>query len=283
MFIAPETLLTCWGGFSFSGDARQDALSRLAARDCIESVLQLRHPSVDRFAEAVHAVDERQRRHLPEARSMSSRWWWAAAPPPPVEAPDLGSVAASATAAEIWRQAIAVGLSPFDRMTFSTGGGDVVGRLRFQAVPVQPVVFRPWIDFVLVPAERAYYQVMGAEPPEIFTATVSALAGRLRNTGVHLPGHAGPGAVKDAIARHLESFMEIVSRATPEYLMDDLLRQQRLSGGTHFEWRLPLALAEYGRGDDARQALAALTASAARRPYGRACHELQWLSRRLRI
>lgn len=109
--------------------AWQDALSRLAARDCIESVLQLRQPSVDQFAEAVHAVDERQRRYLPDARPTSSRWWWAAAPPAPVEAPDLGSADASATAAEIWRQAIAAGLAPFDRMTFRVAFALGVGRV----------------------------------------------------------------------------------------------------------------------------------------------------------
>ncbi|MEU6019985.1 hypothetical protein [Micromonospora sp. NPDC047134] len=260
----------------------QDALSRLAARDCIESVLLLRHPFVERFASAVNSVDERQRRGLREAPSVT-RWWWSAAPPPPARAPDLGSATASGVAAEVWRQATAAGLLPFDNVTFDGAGMDgILGRLRFQVVLTEPVVVRPWIDVVMVPVERAYHQLLGAQPPVMFTATVSVLAGRMREVGVHLPLHRGPGAVKDAVARHIGSFFDVLRRTTPELVIDDLLRQRRFTGGIRSEWRLPLALLCYGRQHEARQVLDGLIAAAAsRRPFGRVRHELQWLSRRL--
>ncbi|WP_435586640.1 hypothetical protein [Micromonospora aurantiaca (nom. illeg.)] len=282
MFIAPGRLLDCWRSFSSELTGRREALSRLAARDCIESVIRLRHPSVDRFAAAVYVVDERQRRGLRDASTISSRWWWSAAPPPPVEAPDLGSAAATATAAEIWRQASAAGLAPFDHLTFSLSGGrDVLGRLRFQVVSAEQMVVRPWIDFLLIPVERAYCRLIGADPPELFTATVSVAVGRLRDVGIHLPGHAGPEAVAISIARHIDSFVDIVSHVTPDLLINDLLRQRRFSGGEHFEWRLPLALVSYGRGHEALQLIEELMLGFARQPYSRSFHELQWLRRRL--
>jgi len=176
-----------------------------------------------------------------------------------------------------------MGLSPVDRLTFEPSTDrEVTGRLRFQVVVDDPVAVRPWVDFVLVPVERDYLRILGAEPPEIGTITVSVAVGRLRGTGIHLPTHAASGKVEEAIDLHLEAFADILARATPEYLIDDLLRQRRFRSGRHFDWRLPIALARYGRSAEAGQVLGNLLAGV-RAPDGRAAHELRWLSRRLGV
>ncbi|MFG1610652.1 hypothetical protein [Actinoplanes sp. NPDC049265] len=284
MFIAPETLLASWEGFSSTTTDRLEALSRLAARDSIENVLRLRHPSVERFAASVRVVDERKRRSLPAAAAGSHGWWWRAAPPVPVRAPDLGSVSATAVAAEIWSRAAAAGLTPVDRLTFSAAaGGELVVRLRFQVIDGEHVGFRPWLDFVLIPVERDYLRILGMNPPEIYTATVSVAVGRLRRTGIHLPTHASSEKVEKAIDLHLQAFSDVMATVSPEYLVDELLRQPQFSDGWHSRWRLPMALAHYGRLPEARQVLTTLAATEVRAPHSRAAHDLEWLGQRLRL
>ncbi|MBY8870969.1 hypothetical protein K7640_03815 [Micromonospora sp. PLK6-60] len=278
MFFGPGELVGCLSRFlepTSNGrrPARRVAFTALAARDCVEGVLTRHHPSAQRLRDRTEGFDETLG-VLASGAATGVGWWWAALPPPPVRPPEVGSAGLSAVVDLIWTACVRAGLAPFDELTFGLPvDGEFAGRLRFDVVTVDPVVIRPWVDLSLVPVEHAYYELLGAAPPEVFTSTASAAVGRLRPVGVHITSRAGTEATAATVSRHVEAFLDVLAGMSGLSSLEELWRSGRHGTSRHGEWRPPLALAVDGRIGEARTALRELVARTARRPHSRAAHE----------
>lgn len=263
--------------------ARRHSFSCMAARDCIEQVAHLKHRSAVRLARSASTLDEVIRCGSLVNSDTGAGWWWTIAPPPPTQPPHFDSTQLSAIVDEIWGQALGAGLSPFDTLSFSLmPHQDIIGRIRFDIVTPEPIVIRPWVDVSIVHVERAYYELIGASPSEVFTATSSAAVGILRPVGIHIPSHLGFPEIVSAISRYIDTSFEVIFDIEGFSSIEHWLRRKRFAGVRHAEWRLPLGLAMDGRMQEAEESVSMLVDGLVRHSHSRTAHEYQWLGRRLR-
>ncbi|MEV4638111.1 hypothetical protein AB0J80_12250 [Actinoplanes sp. NPDC049548] len=267
MFVGPAELLRRWSQFlddRLRGvrQTRRCTYSALAARDIIEHLAEKSgHPAVVRLVEAVRSLETSRL-----GRELADRQWWAAVPAPPTRPPTFDSSEGTAVAGRIWEQSVEAGLTPVDVLSFASVRGHLSARLRFDVVAPDRPVFRPFVELTIEGVERMYYDLLGTQPPEVFTPTFTAAVGRLRPTGIHISLHEGMADADAAIARHISAFADVDTSFTGFSSIEHLLREPRFHGDLHSAWRLPLGLALEGRQGEARQAAGALV----RRPHTRA-------------
>ena len=136
---------------------------------------------------------------------------------------------------------------------------------------------RRTIDLAAVGVERAYYELVGFSPPEVFTATASGVLGRLSPVPIHVTLREGSGKARATVDAQLDAFLQIARDASGFSFIVAWLRKNRHGGEHHADWRLPLGLALDGRSSEARSAMDDLIRSCRRQPHGRRGREYRRL------